>query len=42
MRFSGVVALNDVSLNVNRGEIFSLIGAEWLRKIYRIQLHQWI
>ena len=26
MRFSGVVALNDVSLNVNRGEIFSLIG----------------
>jgi len=26
MRFSGVVALNDISLNVNKGEIFSLIG----------------
>ncbi len=26
MRFSGVVALSEVSLNVNQGEIFSLIG----------------
>ncbi len=26
MRFSGVVALSDVSLSVNKGEIFSLIG----------------
>ena len=27
MQFSGVIALSDVSLSVNKGEIFSLIGS---------------
>ena len=38
MQFGGVVAVNDLSLEVNKGEIVALIGPT-ARQDHRLQLH---
>jgi len=32
MKFGGVTALNDVSIEVKKGEILALIGPKWSRQ----------
>ena len=40
-RFPGIVANDDVTIQIKKGEIFALSGREWCRKIHLDEYAVW-